>query len=637
MSTSTSASSDSSFSQSSVSTSASASESSPTTSESSATTAEFSSTTSSESSATATSESSTIISSDSFSAISTSSTAPTTTGISSSSSFASMSSVSSSSSSSPTDSAVSATESTSASATDSSVSSSSSSAATSSSSSSTSMSSSSSDASLSSSTTSSSSASTSSSSSSSSTSDSSSSSSSSASSSPSSDSSSSTSQPTTSPPTTSPPTTTPPSTSPPTSSSPSPTPPDSSSALPSSTSQDPPARPVSTSTPLAASTFSSTVFVPTTDSHGSSTSTAPPFITSTAVSTDPDGVVTTVTKVIANPTLSPNDNSSRNAFFRNTGAVAGVFVLVGLAGASVILWIIFAVRRRRRTRRLEYDTAVNATLAAAGFHRTPLDDDDDPAAGSHSTRSRYASLEPDPFAGGGGHRSSSNLAMSSIPSAGRTSAYLDRTPDDEYNPYTDYIVPAGSRDGYVSGTPAPPSGYVTGPLRDRRSSTGMGMAEVGAGALGQTHHHHNSSGSYEPLLASYYASANAQGGNTTPPSDNPFAGGVSAGPSQPDAAATRYPPASNGSGKAEGSSQPTRPDEPLVQIDSASSVYSDDDKEDQRDDRLDPGMSRRLDYDAASTRDPKDEEDYSRPVLGVRNLPDSVSLLSTRDDEEGRS
>ncbi|KDR84962.1 hypothetical protein GALMADRAFT_218036 [Galerina marginata CBS 339.88] len=420
--------------------------------------------------------------------------------------------------------------------------------------------------------------------------------------------SSSTPTPPTTTPTTPPPTTTPTPPPPPTTTPPSTTP----TVVPPPTSNPPPPNSSSLSEIIPATTFSSRVFVTTTDSRGSTTSIAPSVITATSTSTKQDGSLVTVTQVFANPTLSPDNNTSKgNAFFRNTGAVAGVFVLVGLAAASILLWIFFAVRRRRRTRRLEYDTAVSATLAAAGFHRTPLDDDDDPAAGSN--RSRYASHD-DPFAGP--QRSSSGLAMSSIPSAGRTSAYLDHPTEGGYNPYTDYVVPAGSREGYISGTPAPPSAFVAGGIpRDRSSNSGL--AEMGA--LGQTHHHHNSSGSYEPLLASHYGRSNG-----TPPSPNPTSPPPMQ-PTNPDAAAVRYPPVRSNSSQGHG--QPTTvASEPLVQISAASSVYS---TESTGDDRLDPGMRQRLQDDNESTRDLRDEEDYSRPVLGVRNLPDAASLIST--------
>ena len=56
-----------------------------------------------------------------------------------------------------------------------------------------------------------------------------------------------------------------------------------------------------------------------------------------------------------------------------------MFLLVGLASASICLWLIFAVRRRRKRRRLEHE----AVLAAPNGHRSPLadEDDDDATAG----------------------------------------------------------------------------------------------------------------------------------------------------------------------------------------------------------------------------------------------------------------
>ena len=106
-----------------------------------------------------------------------------------------------------------------------------------------------------------------------------------------------------------------------------------------------------------------------------------------------------------------------------------MFILVGLACLSIILWVFFALRRRRRTRLFDRDTAT--TLAAVGLHRPPLDDDDDPALGAHS---RYSPA----------NRSSS---------AGTRRSYRD---DEVFNPYTDYVLPPGSRSNYISGTPIPP-------------------------------------------------------------------------------------------------------------------------------------------------------------------------------------
>ena len=246
--------------------------------------------------------------------------------------------------------------------------------------------------------------------------------------------------------------------------------------------------------------------------------------------------------------------------------MAGVFILVGLAAFSIILWVFLAIRSRRRTQRLDHDAAIAATLAAAGFHRTPLDDDDDPA--ENSSRSRYGS--PDAFLRP--RRSSSGLAMSSIPSAGRTSLALFHD-DNDIRPSSDYIVPAGSRDGYIS---SPPFIYRT------RSSNAMRQNFTG-------HTPQHSGGSHEPLLSSYNNHSPPQG-----PSDAPKA--LSDKPPQLEAIETP-------------------------------SVYT---LESIADHRLDPKLRQRLQDDADSFRDLRDEEDYSRPVLGVCGhvASDSYSLIS---------
>ena len=57
--------------------------------------------------------------------------------------------------------------------------------------------------------------------------------------------------------------------------------------------------------------------------------------------------------------------------------MAGVFVVVGLAATAVVFSIFFWFRRRRRTRRLDHDTAVAVTLAEHGYRRQNLIDGDD--------------------------------------------------------------------------------------------------------------------------------------------------------------------------------------------------------------------------------------------------------------------
>ena len=229
-----------------------------------------------------------------------------------------------------------------------------------------------------------------------------------------------------------------------------------------------------------------------------------------------------------------------------------------------------AIRSRRRTQRLEHDAAVAATLAAAGFNRAPLDDDDDPA--QESEHSRYGSS--DPFLRQ--RRSSSGLAMSSLPSAGRTSAAFPDIDNDPhiFHPYSDYVPPVAS---------TPP--FITRPYRTRSSSNTMGENITG-------HTPQNSGGSHEPLLASY---------NRASPPPSPT--GVTL-PLQQLSDAPKNPPALS-----------DKPQQLNTALEGpASSAYP---SEGTGDHRLDPNLRQRFQDGADSFRDLRDEEDYSRPVLGV--------------------
>lgn len=252
--------------------------------------------------------------------------------------------------------------------------------------------------------------------------------------------------------------------------------------------------------------------------------------------------------------------------------MAGVFVLVGLATASILLWIVFAVRRRRRNAKLEHDTIVSATLAAAGFHRAPLDDGDD----SDMDNSRKVGSQMN-------QRSTSGLALrtpSSVPSAVRTSAYVDPHHLDDAeasDPYYDFI-PGGVREGYIPSASIPPYGGV-----------------YGSGADHVNHLTSHSAGSYEPLLASYHRS-------TQPPSPPPR---IALRLSD----AGRTPPIiPHPSGLLDPDCSENNP------AGGASSFLL------QCDERLDPEIQQRLSghADDASETGFRDEEDYSRPILGVR-------------------
>lgn len=248
--------------------------------------------------------------------------------------------------------------------------------------------------------------------------------------------------------------------------------------------------------------------------------------------------------------------------------MAGVFVFVGLATASILLWIVFAVRRRRRSVMLEHDSA---TLAAVGFHRAPLDDDDD---GDMDSSQKI-----------GYQRRMSGLALgtpSSVPSAVRTSGYLDsHYPDDAeaFNQYQDFVFPGAAREGHIPFANIPLNGGVYAPAGDHAVN----------------HSASHSAGSYEPLLA-YHRS-------TQPPSPSSR---VALRLSDPG----RTPPITP---HPLGLLDPDNSENNLASGGSSSFLL-------QCDERLDPGIRQRLsgDADNASQSDFRDEEDYSRPILGVR-------------------
>jgi hypothetical protein len=297
-----------------------------------------------------------------------------------------------------------------------------------------------------------------------------------------------------------------------------------------------------------------------------------------------------------------------SSFFKNTGAVAGVFVLVGLAAAAIVLWVLFGLRRRRRNRRMEHDTAVSATLAAAGFHRAPLDDDEHQGNDSRHSRA-FASPDME-------MRTGSALALgtsSSIPSAARTSGYQDSPGHDGagegfFNPYNEYDA-AGPVEGYIPArTSSPPPTAFVEPYRDT-SRTNHAIHHSGSQSLGST----------EPLLASFNRAepvSPAPSGALQPPTPPPR---------NPKRVSDRRSEISPG--------PPSSPPPENRRQSTASSVYS---SESTGDERLNPALR---------NSDIRDSEDYSRRVLGVRetqsslifcpnirlkvrNIPDGVSQVS---------
>ncbi|KAJ7630911.1 hypothetical protein FB45DRAFT_551342 [Roridomyces roridus] len=317
------------------------------------------------------------------------------------------------------------------------------------------------------------------------------------------------------------------------------------------------------STVASIETLQSIVVVTTTDSAGQTVTSTPSAVT-TVVTFTSNGMTVTTTEVKINPTLgSDGSGSGSSSFFRNTGAVAGVFVIVGLAAASILLWALFGIRRRRKNRRIQHDDAVTATLAA-GFHRAPLGDDED----------RGGYVTPDVEMRSGSALALGTHTASSLPSGGRLSGYQD-DPGDGFNPYPENEI-GGPTEGYVPArTSSPPPSAFVEPYRD-------------APGIGPEHGHYASAsaGSMEPLLTGFNRreSPAPSGANLDPPT----------------------PPPRNPQRVLD---QPSNPRQKRRQS-TASSVYSNDSP---GDDRLNPALR---------NSEIQDSEDYSRPVLGVRNIPD---------------
>ncbi|KAM6498086.1 hypothetical protein JOM56_006034 [Amanita muscaria] len=104
-----------------------------------------------------------------------------------------------------------------------------------------------------------------------------------------------------------------------------------------------------TSTLIPVSTLSKPVAVTQVAQNGSTSVFTPSFVTVLTTSTNSDGSAITWTGVYANPT---SDSSSQHqTFFQNTGAVAGVFAVLGIVVALVILCAVYLIRRSRRKRR----------------------------------------------------------------------------------------------------------------------------------------------------------------------------------------------------------------------------------------------------------------------------------------------
>ncbi|KDR84960.1 hypothetical protein GALMADRAFT_302726 [Galerina marginata CBS 339.88] len=105
----------------------------------------------------------------------------------------------------------------------------------------------------------------------------------------------------------------------------------------------------STVTTHASTTLSSALAFTSSGANGAKIITTPPLVTLLSTSTEPNGALTTVTNVVANP---PSFNSSQelssNTGIHKPGVLAGVCIVAGIAIASLLAGIVFCIRRSRR-------------------------------------------------------------------------------------------------------------------------------------------------------------------------------------------------------------------------------------------------------------------------------------------------
>ncbi|ORX34447.1 hypothetical protein BD324DRAFT_653224 [Kockovaella imperatae] len=134
-------------------------------------------------------------------------------------------------------------------------------------------------------------------------------------------------------------------------------------------------------TTSVAATSSSATSAPAANNAPTTISVATTGRVQTQTSTDANGRVWTVTVPVRNGATdgaSTESDDTTSGFFGNTGAVAGVFVVLGLLVAGVALAIAIILYRRKRSQRLDREVDF---VASNRSHR----DDDEKSTGARST------------------------------------------------------------------------------------------------------------------------------------------------------------------------------------------------------------------------------------------------------------
>ncbi|KAL5511968.1 hypothetical protein ACEPAH_5187 [Sanghuangporus vaninii] len=284
-----------------------------------------------------------------------------------------------------------------------------------------------------------------------------------------------------------------------------------------------------TSTTSTSETTSETTSSTSSTTSSTSSLTTPLTTSSTSsqltTSTSTNGLTATV--VVTEPVASASqsavsDNSSDDdggGFFGNTGAVAGVFTVVGLVALIIVFVLATNVIRRRRAKKFD-DEVAEAAAEANANPRYPFDDYDDPAPsggyGSYSDPDSHGTMSQVPLTHpaesynmnefNGGYGPSYGTTASAVGAGAAGIGTLARRNTNTYgdvsngnggyggNPNGAHpVVPYNAFAGPLGGMPADPyDPYTAGNLGIKRQpsrgatdlldAAGIGATAAGAGA-----------------------------------------------------------------------------------------------------------------------------------------------------------
>ncbi|PPQ99611.1 hypothetical protein CVT24_005187 [Panaeolus cyanescens] len=113
--------------------------------------------------------------------------------------------------------------------------------------------------------------------------------------------------------------------------------------------------------------------------NGSDILSTPAVLTMTSTWTDSNGGLATVTQVVANPIPDEQSSDSGSGILKNSGALAGIFIAIGIIVATMIIGIIWLVRRaRRRARRARWLASIQRPAPSSPGHNPFLDPPESP-------------------------------------------------------------------------------------------------------------------------------------------------------------------------------------------------------------------------------------------------------------------